>query len=202
MHGYVANTDFDWWQYLASQPDPLDVLSFHTYSDLVLVPYGYTNLMTPDSSSFFEWGQDFAADNHYAVGNAPRLLYPVNGDVDDFLYGETAEKPRAWCQTIEIGNAEDDFWPPPSRILPLAVGARGHFWAAVTLFSAGFLYFAEKTCKRRCDTYCEYISQPFSRLMSICVCFPFFIMSFANFFISTSISLFKAGLGRDSQLHL
>jgi len=96
------------------------VLNFHTYSDLVLLPYGYADIVPADSAALYEWGEDFAADNHYTVGNPPRVLYAVNGGADDWAYGETAEKPRAWSLTTEVGSPEDDFWPPPSRIVPLA----------------------------------------------------------------------------------
>ncbi|MBI5838158.1 MAG: immune inhibitor A [Candidatus Eisenbacteria bacterium] len=95
-------------------------LSFHAYGGLVLFPYGYVNLVPPDSSSFYEWGQDFAADNHSTVGNPPRTLYVVNGDADDWLYSEVTEKSRAWPATAEVGDANDGFWPQPSRVLPLA----------------------------------------------------------------------------------
>jgi hypothetical protein len=48
------------------------------------------------------------------------VLYTVNGDFNDYAYGETVAKPRAFTWTPEIGGPEDDFWPPPSRIEPLA----------------------------------------------------------------------------------
>ncbi len=96
-------------------------INYHTFSDLLLVPYGYTNIMSPDSLAYFEWVDDMGADTHYAYGNAPRLLYNANGVADDWMYGETAEKPRMYSVTIEAGNQDDYFWPAPSRILPLAM---------------------------------------------------------------------------------
>jgi hypothetical protein len=55
--------------------------------------------------------------NHYAVGRAWESVgYPVNGEADDWSYGTHG----AVSMTIEVGNSRDSFWPPPSRILPLA----------------------------------------------------------------------------------
>lgn len=95
-------------------------INYHTFSDLLLVPFGYSNVMSPDSLAYFEWVDDMSSDTHYAYGNAPRLLYNANGVADDWMYGETGEKPRMYSITVEAGTQDDNFWPAPSRILPLA----------------------------------------------------------------------------------
>src|SRR5439155_2305214 len=56
----------------------------------------------------------------YLSGQAPAVLYEVNGEFNDWCYGDTLSKPRAFTWTPEIGGDNDDFWPPPSRIVPLA----------------------------------------------------------------------------------
>ena len=59
-------------------------------------------------------------DNAYLSGSTPAVLYEVNGDFNDWAYGDTVAKPRAFTWTPEVGHDEDGFWPLPSRIVPLA----------------------------------------------------------------------------------
>ena len=99
---------------------PVSGFSFHTFSDLFLHPWGYTTAGAPDSAKFQAWSDEMALGNGYTSGPAPRVLYEVNGDFNDWSYGETALKPRAFTWTPEVGGPDDDFWPPPSRIVPLA----------------------------------------------------------------------------------
>jgi hypothetical protein len=99
---------------------PVTGLAFHTYGDYFLFPWGYTAAATPDSLDFFDWSLDATLGSHFQLGQAPRTLYRVNGDHNDWCYGEVAEKPRSYSWTPEVGNDGDDFWAPPSRILPLA----------------------------------------------------------------------------------
>ena len=99
---------------------PVTGMSFHTYSDLLLHPWGYTPAAPADSEAFYEWMDVLSAGSGYQTGLAPRVLYRVNGEFNDWCYGETGTKPRAWTWTPEAGGADDDFWPPPSRILPIA----------------------------------------------------------------------------------
>ena len=58
--------------------------------------------------------------NAYQTGQGPDILYPVNGEFNDWCYGDTIAKPRAYTWTPEVGQTSDDFWPPASRIVPLA----------------------------------------------------------------------------------
>ncbi len=46
--------------------------------------------------------------------------YTSNGDVLDWMYGETAEKNRIFGVLPEVGGEADDSWPIPERIFPLA----------------------------------------------------------------------------------
>ncbi len=96
-------------------------ISFHTYSDLFVHPLGYTTAGTPDSAKFQEWSDEMTLDNGFTAGAGPRILYEVNGEFNDWTYGDTLSKPRAFTWTPEIGTQNDGFWPPQSRILPQAV---------------------------------------------------------------------------------
>jgi hypothetical protein len=100
---------------------PRTGLSFHTYSDLMLFPWGYTSTAAPDSAAFKEWTDVASIGDGYQTGQSTRVLYAVNGEFNDWTYGDTLLKPRAFTWTPEVGNPNDDFYPPPSRIVPLAV---------------------------------------------------------------------------------
>ena len=62
-----------------------------------------------------------SAYNGYSVGNSFQILgYPSNGSVRDWMYGEQTTKGKIYGYTIEIGSSSDGFWPPQSRIFPIA----------------------------------------------------------------------------------
>jgi hypothetical protein len=99
---------------------PKTGLSFHTYSDLLLHGWGYTTTAPPDSNAFYEWDDDMSLGSGYLTGQAIRVLYAVNGEFNDWTYGDVTLKPRAFTWTPEVGGPTDGFWPAPSRIVPLA----------------------------------------------------------------------------------
>ena len=74
------------------------------------------NAPQEDIDIFIEYGQDMVQFNDYALGTGPDLLYPVNGDACDWMYGEAG----IFSYTPEIGGNSDGFWPATQRILPLA----------------------------------------------------------------------------------
>ncbi len=110
-------------------------LNYHTYSNLLIFPYGCWTYLTPDSAIFTEYSSDMVAMNGYSPGTAWQLLYPVRGSSDDFLYdGDPESNGKIFAMTPEVGNDADDFWPPQSRIFPLAIENLGpnlyYTWAA------------------------------------------------------------------------
>ncbi|HHJ52373.1 MAG TPA: zinc carboxypeptidase, partial [Caldithrix abyssi] len=96
-------------------------LSYHTYSDRLIYPWGYeSTLLTPDSVIFFDHSARLTADNHYLTGTANQTVgYIVNGDSDDWFYGEQDSKGKIIAMTPEVGTDEDGFWPAEDRIYPL-----------------------------------------------------------------------------------
>ncbi len=89
--------------------------SFHSYSNLVLWPWGYDYLYTDDENVFSLLGDSIAAYNNYFP--APGwTLYLVNGDTDDWGYGEQTSKNKNLAITFEVGSTTDGFWPALSRI--------------------------------------------------------------------------------------
>ncbi|MEV0178107.1 M14 family metallopeptidase [Streptomyces sp. NPDC050625] len=67
-------------------------IDFHTYSELVLWPYGYTysdtdtGMTADDAAAFKAVGQKMAASNGYTPEQASDL-YITDGSIDDYLWG-------------------------------------------------------------------------------------------------------------------
>jgi carboxypeptidase T len=100
---------------------PATGLSFHTFGDWHLHAWGYTAAATADSAWWYRWDDDATRDNAYQSGQSTRVLYAVSGEFNDWVYGDTLLKPRGYTWTPEIGDDDDGFWPPPSRMAPLAL---------------------------------------------------------------------------------
>jgi hypothetical protein len=94
-------------------------LNYHTYSNLLLYPWGYVSTPTVDNSIFDEYSTDMVAYNGYENGQAPIVLYDVNGSTDDWMYGEQTTKPKILSMTPEVGST--GFWPTQAEIFPLAI---------------------------------------------------------------------------------
>lgn len=85
----------------------------HTYSNLLLSPWGHIPDDTPDHDFFEKIGEEMCKHNRYAYGGGNQLLYSTNGEADDWYYGEN-DIP-AW--TPEIGSQQQGgFWPLPGFI--------------------------------------------------------------------------------------
>lgn len=88
------------------------VLSFHSYSELVLWPWGYTYQTTPDNTILVRVGQRMASlMERLGGGNyTPEQsieLYPTSGSSDDWMYGYSRWVLGNPCisYTIELGTA-------------------------------------------------------------------------------------------------
>ncbi len=94
-------------------------LNCHTYGNLLLHPWGYVSyVLTPDHDLFQEHGYLMTVENDYAYGVPGSLLYVINGDFNDWLYGEQTTKQPCIAFTPEVGTNTDGFWPPVERIIP------------------------------------------------------------------------------------
>ena len=94
-------------------------LSYHSYSDYFLYPWGYDELYTPDDDIFSAMADTIVAMAGYTAGPPWQILYTVNGSSDDWGYGEQSTKNKNFAMTIEVGSNSDNFWPPTNRITPL-----------------------------------------------------------------------------------
>ena len=89
--------------------------SFHSYSNLTLYPWGYTANDSPDSDTFVHMAGIMTQYNGYEPGQAPDILYSVNGGSFDWVYGAQGEHPMCLAFSNEIGGSSDGFWPDESR---------------------------------------------------------------------------------------
>ena len=100
-----------------------NVLNYHTYSNLLIYPYGALERETPDSLAFREFARDMTAYNGYEYGlDQETVGYSTRGNSDDFMYdGDTISNGgKIFAMTPEVGSDLDGFWPPEDRIIPLA----------------------------------------------------------------------------------
>ncbi len=92
-------------------------LNYHTYSNLLITPWGFKPEETPDSLFYREIASDMTQYNNYLWGHSTAIIYEVNGDSDDWFYGEETEKNKIFAMTPEVGSS---FWPSQDKIIPLA----------------------------------------------------------------------------------
>ncbi|MBF0499388.1 MAG: zinc carboxypeptidase [Candidatus Riflebacteria bacterium] len=84
-------------------------ISFHSYSELVLYPFGYGNdIPCSDTATLSKLAGEMASFNHYTPENSA-TLYPAMGDSDDWLYGSC----KTLAFTIELAT---EFIPSPDKI--------------------------------------------------------------------------------------
>ncbi len=110
-------------------------IDFHSYSQLVLEPRGYTTVPPPDWDELHSIGgamSDAIASvygKYYVHDNPCTILYCASGTLIDWPYDTYG----AYSYTIELRPASGDgagFNPPPSEILPCA---QENFQAAMVL---------------------------------------------------------------------
>ncbi|MBN2601748.1 MAG: immune inhibitor A [Candidatus Marinimicrobia bacterium] len=96
-------------------------INYHTYSNLILYPWGYISDPTPDNDIFFEYAGDISQYNGYGYGGGDAIGYFSNGTQSDWMYGDqTNGKNKTFSFVIEVGTSGDGFWAEEERIIPLA----------------------------------------------------------------------------------
>ena len=97
-------------------------LNNHTYSNVLVQPYGYAGTAyTPDSLLFTDFGMRLTYCDGFTYGSALQTVgYNANGTSDDWMYGEQSSKPKIFAMTPEAGSTDDGFWPALSNITPIA----------------------------------------------------------------------------------
>ncbi|PIX35947.1 MAG: hypothetical protein COZ59_03735, partial [Bacteroidetes bacterium CG_4_8_14_3_um_filter_31_14] len=96
-------------------------IDYHTYSNVLIYPWSYDNLLTPDSAIFRQYAQIMTKNNGFAYGTPFQTLgYNANGGSVDWFYGEQSTKNKIMGFSPEAGDANDGFWPQIDRIEPIA----------------------------------------------------------------------------------
>lgn len=94
-------------------------LNYHSYSNLLLFPWGYHTDISPDHELMNEFAHLMTKENSYVYGPASTTIYPTNGDSNDWMYGDEIVKDKTYAFVPEVGGSSDGFWPVRSRIIPL-----------------------------------------------------------------------------------
>ncbi|MEU6081437.1 M14 family metallopeptidase [Streptomyces sp. NPDC047108] len=94
-------------------------IDFHTYSELVLWPYGWTEddtaegLTQDDRDAFAAVGESMAKSNGYTPEQSSDL-YVTDGSIDDYLWG--TQKVFAYTFEMFPSGGGDGFYPPDEVI--------------------------------------------------------------------------------------
>ncbi|KAI0244404.1 hypothetical protein L0F63_003033 [Massospora cicadina] len=110
--------------YFQKQSPMLGAIDFHSYSQLILRPFGTTSENAPDESNLVELGNLMAADiakvgGRRYVNEKSIELYPVSGSASDWFYGREY---KTYGYTVELSptsNTYNGFILPPSQIIPV-----------------------------------------------------------------------------------
>jgi carboxypeptidase T len=116
-------------------------LNYHTYGNLLVYPWGYSDTPTDDAPTFNTLADVMTLQNNYLAGTGTTTVgYTTNGDSDDWMYGETGTKPAIFSMTPEVGSGDGGFWPVREDIIP---NCRASLWmnlmAANTPHPAGIV---------------------------------------------------------------
>jgi hypothetical protein len=85
-------------------------ISLHSYSNLVLWPWGDVSTPAPNGTQLQMLGRRLASFNGYTPQQSS-ALYPTSGATDDWAYGTLGIA----AYTFEIGSSGDAFYPDCSR---------------------------------------------------------------------------------------
>lgn len=89
-------------------------LNYHTHGNLLIHPWGYNDTPTEEDSVFQVIGETMTKENDFLLGTGTETVgYVVNGNSDDYMYGEDVEKDKIYSFTPEVGPR---FWPQESEI--------------------------------------------------------------------------------------
>jgi len=94
-------------------------LNYHSYGNLLLYSWGYTDTLCPDDDIFSAHGKIMTRENGYEYGAGSTTIYPTNGGSDDWMYGEQDTKDLIYSYTPEVGGSFDGHWASMDRIIPL-----------------------------------------------------------------------------------
>jgi len=104
---------------LCEEHDFITALNYHAFGKLLIYPWGFSDRLTDDSTTFRNIGEAMVLQNNYKEGTGTETVgYTVNGDSDDWMYGEK----DIYSMTPEVGT---NFWTDPSELIP---NCRANIW--------------------------------------------------------------------------
>jgi carboxypeptidase T len=96
-------------------------LNYHSHGNYLIHPWGHTENINPHMPLFDRVSNVITDDNCFLSGTGQQTVgYKVNGDSDDWLYGDIVTKNRVFGFTPEVGSS---FYPAQSEIIPIAKSA-------------------------------------------------------------------------------
>lgn len=102
-------------RYFCEQREFNIALNYHTFGNLLVHPWGYSDTLTVDAAAFNALADIMIYENYFLAGTGTETVgYTVNGNSDDWMYGENATKPAIFSMTPEVGRRDESggFWPP------------------------------------------------------------------------------------------
>ncbi len=95
---------------LCEQYDFGIALNYHTFGNLLIHPWGFSDMPTDEDELFKSLGRVMNTENDYLIGTGTETVgYTVNGDSDDYMYGDE----DIYSLTPEVGEG---FWPSSDNI--------------------------------------------------------------------------------------
>src|SRR5690606_16847597 len=106
-------------------------ISYHSYSELVIAPYGCRGQYTPENFILESVGRDFAQklekDNgrgHYDYGTGWELLYPVDGEDIGWMYNQY----NTLAYVVEVNSTSQGFQPDYDKWREVSVEKQRPGW--------------------------------------------------------------------------
>jgi carboxypeptidase A1 len=112
---------------LAASARIIMAIDWHSYSQLFLRPYGWTNNLSPDETRFVSLGNAYVAEIRAASGltytsQRSIQLYVTTGSAGDWYYGAsnsgTSNRTAAWTVELRPTGSNPGFVLPPDQITP------------------------------------------------------------------------------------
>ncbi|HEX2143325.1 MAG TPA: M14 family zinc carboxypeptidase [Glycomyces sp.] len=122
----------------ATDPAPADArdvfITLHSYGEYIIIPWGWTDDVSPNDAQLRELGAAMSASNGYFVGtNDDTVGYSTSGTTDDMAYGELGVASFTFEIGADFGNCggffpafscvDDTLWPENEGALLTAAQA-------------------------------------------------------------------------------
>ncbi|MFC4165559.1 M14 family zinc carboxypeptidase [Epilithonimonas zeae] len=122
-------------KWLCEQNQFIVAINNHTFSGLMLFPYGFDyDQPTPDHDIFTILGDEMVKKSGY-INQLSSALYPTSGSSDDWMYDPTPQKPKIFAYTPENGFS---FWDTPSQV---SINNRGMLFSNLSILKSLYNYY-------------------------------------------------------------